>query len=221
MPSDVQRSRAGAATDASIRELGGVSTPDDLRREVSVDGTVILATTGTSDDAALVPQLAVEHGWPLARVDTVDAAAWAANIQKISLVIAAGDDPAFALDIVTAIRRATTAPTMTLGLDDPHDRVRTMVEGADVALPPGMAFAEFGAQVFALLRRSSETWEPAIRQYVELNEKSELVGCRAILLEGWRHGLLQHDYVHGRAAEDDGSRFIAASNRRCACDPRR
>ena len=163
MPSDVQRSRVGAATDASIRELGGVSTPDDLRREVSVDGTVILATTGTSDDAALVQQLAVEHGWPLARVDTVDAAAWAANIQKISLVIAAGDDPAFALDIVTAIRRATTAPTMTLGLDDPHDRVRTMVEGADVALPPGMAFAEFGAQVFALLRRSSETWEPAVR----------------------------------------------------------
>ena len=164
MPSDVQRvPRVGAATDASIRELGGVSTPDDLRRDVSVDGTVILATTGTSDDAALVQQLAAEHGWPLARVDTVDAAAWAANIQKISLVIAAGDDPAFALDIVKAIRRATTAPTMSLGLSNPHDRVRTMVEGADVALPPGMAFAEFGAQVFALLRRSSETWEPAVR----------------------------------------------------------
>ncbi len=164
MNSDVQRvPRVGAATDASIRELGGVSTPDDLRRDVSVDGTVILATTGMSDDVALVQELAAEQEWPLARVDTVDAAAWAVNIQKISLVIAAGDDPTFVLDIVKAIRRATTAPTISLGLSDPHDRVRTMVEGADAALPPGLAIAEFRAQLFALLRRSSETWEPAVR----------------------------------------------------------
>jgi DNA-binding response OmpR family regulator len=164
MPSDVQCApRASAPTDASIRELGGISTPDDLRRNVSVDGTVILATTGTSDDVALVQQLAAEQGWPLAQVDNVDAAAWAANIQKVSLVIAAGDDPAFVLDVVKAVRRATTAPAISLGLSDAHDRVRTMVEGADVALPPGMAMAELRAQLVALLRRSGETWEPAVR----------------------------------------------------------
>ena len=154
---------ARAMTAASIRELGGVSTPEDLRRDVSVDGTVILATTARSDDVAQVERLAAEEEWPLAQVDHVEAATWAANIQKISLVIAADDDPAFVLDIVKAIRRTTTAPVISLGLTDSRARVRTLLEGADAALPRGMAIDELRAQLFALLRRSAETWEPAVR----------------------------------------------------------
>jgi DNA-binding winged helix-turn-helix (wHTH) protein len=122
-------------------ELGGISTAAELLRHVSLTGSVVLAASDTSPDSELIEEICAEHAWHLVKVGDPEAAGWASTIQKTSLLVVVGSSNDFALAVTKAVRRSTS----------------------DLVLPVGLPSHELSAQLIALLRRATETWQPTVR----------------------------------------------------------
>jgi DNA-binding response OmpR family regulator len=189
-----------------LRELGGVSVPADLFRTVGVDGTVVLARAMPSDDADVLREIATQHRWRLVDVADPDAASWATNIQKTSLVLVVGPDPAFTLGVLKAIRRSTSAPAVAVGLSNSGNRVSALREGADLVLPGGLSSDELHAHLVAVLRRATETWEPTVRYLtsgqiqVDLWSRTCIVAGRPVELSPVEFQLLVYLMHHAHQA---------------------
>lgn len=81
------------------------------------------------------------------------------------------------------MRRSCDAPIIVVGDLDPMIRVRVLTDGADLALPTGLDQSALGAQIIALLRRVSDTWEPTVR-YLSAAELHVDLWARTCLLDG-------------------------------------
>jgi DNA-binding response OmpR family regulator/putative methionine-R-sulfoxide reductase with GAF domain len=129
-----------------------------------------------------------------------------ASIQKASLVIVASAPRALALEVTNAIRAVATAPILVLTHLEPADRIELLKAGADLVLGTGLEYAELSAQIDALLRRSSETWEPTIRflsagnLHVDLWARTCTVGDELVNLSRSEFQLLEFLMRHPRQA---------------------
>ncbi|EIV96367.1 winged helix-turn-helix domain-containing protein [Frankia sp. QA3] len=170
MRADTQQQRAG---DAGA----------ELRREVRLDGPVVVVADGARPDAESLALLAGRERWRLVEAGGADAARRATSLRKASLVAIVTDDPRFAVEVTRAMRRSCDAPIIVVGDLDPMIRVRVLTDGADLALPTGLDQSALGAQIIALLRRVSDTWEPTVR-YLSAAELHVDLWARTCLLDG-------------------------------------
>ncbi|CAJ63917.1 MULTISPECIES: winged helix-turn-helix transcriptional regulator [Frankia] len=170
MRADTQAQRA--------QEPGG-----DPRREVRLDGPVVVVADGARPDAEALALLAGRERWRLVEASGADAARRATSLRRASLVAVVTDDPRFAVEVTRAMCRACDAPVIVLGDLDPMVRVRVLTDGADLALPTGLDPSALGAQIIALLRRVSDTWEPTVR-YLSAAELHVDLWARTCLLDG-------------------------------------
>ena len=145
------------------RGLGGIGGPEELLRELTLDGVVVLASAGPGDLAATVRMLCLEKGWAVVDADTPDRASWAAGARKTSLVVVVGTDPGFVLKTVAAVRRSTASSLAVFAQLSGGDRKAVLAAGADLVLAPALDAEELGDHLQALLRHSADTWEPQVR----------------------------------------------------------
>ncbi len=106
------------------------------------------------------------HGWPAVRAEAIERATWLACIQRLSIVMVAGDDPAAVLD---AIRPVTSSAVVILGRPPTDEVVALLSAGADAVVDPSSGPEEVFARVIALIRRIDDRWEPGVR-YLEAGE---------------------------------------------------
>jgi DNA-binding response OmpR family regulator len=152
-----------AASAERNRGLGGIGGPEELLRQLTLDGVVVLASAGPCDLAVTVRLLCLEKGWPVVDADTPDRASWAASARKTSLVVVAGTDPAFVLEAVAAVRRSTASSLAVFAELSGGERKAALAAGADLVLTPALDAEELGDHLEALLRHSADTWEPQVR----------------------------------------------------------
>ena len=152
-----------AVSAAPSRSLGGIGGPEELLRELTLDGVVVLASAAPCDLAAKVRLLCLEKGWSVVDADTPDRAAWAAGARKTSLVVVAGGDPGFVLATVAAVRRSTASSLAVFAQLSGGERKAVLGAGADLVLAPALDAEELGDHLRALLRHSADTWEPQVR----------------------------------------------------------
>ena len=145
------------------RGLGGIGGPEELLRELTLDGVVVLASAAPCDLAATVRMLCLEKGWAVVDADTPDRASWAAGARKTSLVVVVGTDPGFVLKTVAAVRRSTASSLAVFAQLSGGDRKAVLAAGADLVLAPALDAEELGDHLQALLRHSADTWEPQVR----------------------------------------------------------
>lgn len=151
------------------RGLGGIGGPEELLRELTLDGVVVLASAGPGDLAATVRMLCLEKGWAVVDADTPDRASWAAGARKTSLVVVVGTDPGFVLKTVAAVRRSTASSLAVFAQLSGGDRKAVLAAGADLVLAPALDAEELGDHLQALLRHSADTWEPQVRYLTSSN----------------------------------------------------
>jgi DNA-binding response OmpR family regulator len=152
-----------AVNAAPNRGLGGIGGPEELLRELTLDGVVVLAAAGPGDLAATVRRLCLDKGWTVVDADTPDRASWAAGARKTSLVVVVGTDPVFVLKTVTAVRRSTASSLAVFAQLSGGERKAVLAAGADLVLAPALDAEELGDHLHALLRHSADTWEPQVR----------------------------------------------------------
>jgi DNA-binding response OmpR family regulator len=190
---------------STARGLGGIGQPTDLLRPVSLDGLVVLASSG-AEGTETVRGLCHAEGWSVVNATTTDAAAWASAARKTSLVIVTSSDVAFVLETVAAVRRSTTSVIAVLSQLNSFDRRRVLSAGADLVLPVDLDGAELRLHLLAVLRRASGTWEPQVRYLgsgalvVDLWARSCALGDQAVHLSRTEYELLVLLMRHPRQA---------------------
>jgi DNA-binding response OmpR family regulator len=185
--------------------LGGVGVPGDLARDVHLDGSVLIVAEAAGVDAG-VRSLADSERWRV--VDAVDAstASWLASIQKTSLIVVVSDTRDTTLAVIKAVRRVTSAPLLAIGTLSQEVRADALVAGADLVLERRLDEEELRAQVHALLRRSGETWEPAVRflsagdLLVDIWARACTVGAQPVALSPTEFRLLEYLMRHAHQA---------------------
>jgi DNA-binding response OmpR family regulator len=175
------------------RGLGGIGGPEELLRELTLDGVVVLASAEPCDLAATVRMLCLDKGWAVVDADTPDRASWAAGARKTSLVVVVGTDPGFVLKTVTAVRRSTASSLAVFAQLSGGDRKAVLAAGADLVLPPALDAEELGDHLQALLRHSADTWEPQVRYLTSANLVIDL-WARECQLDGGQVRLSRTEY---------------------------
>src|ERR1700753_4012109 len=123
-----------AASAAPNRGLGGIGGPEELLRELPLDGGGVPASAAPGELAAKVRMLCLEKGWTVVDADTPDQASWAAGARKTSLVVVVGADPGFVLKTVAAVRRSTASSLAVFAQLTGADRKAVLAAGADPVL---------------------------------------------------------------------------------------
>jgi DNA-binding response OmpR family regulator len=137
-------------------------TPAELIREVVPDQPVILVGPSATWEAFGVTAWLEERGWSWTHAADVERARWLTAIQKVSLVLVAGDERTV-WRIVEAIRPVTMAPLVVLARRRPQASSRLAGVGVDAVVDPTCGAEEVFARVVALLRRSDHGWVPGVR----------------------------------------------------------
>ena len=137
-------------------------TPAELIREVVPDQPVILVGPSATWEAFGVTAWLEERGWSWTHAADAERARWLTAIQKVSLVLVAGDERTV-WTIVEAIRPVTMAPLVVLARPAPAGVVSLVGAGVDAVVDPTCGAEEVFARVVALLRRSDHGWVPGIR----------------------------------------------------------
>ena len=140
-------------------------TPADLLRPIIPTTPVLLVGAATAWEAVGVPAWLQDHGWCSVQADSAERAAWLASIQKVSLVLVAGREPAV-WAAVQATRAVTMAPVVVLADPPPPGVVALVAAGVDAVVSPSAGPDELFARVGALVRRSDNSWEPGVRYLV-------------------------------------------------------
>jgi DNA-binding response OmpR family regulator len=141
---------------------GRPATPAELIREVVPDPPVILVGPSATWDAFGVTAWLEARGWSWTHAADAERARWLASIQKVSLVLVAGDERTV-WAIVEAIRPVTMAPLVVLARPAPAGVVSLVGVGVDAVVDPTCGAEEVFARVVALLRRSDHGWVPGVR----------------------------------------------------------
>ena len=137
-------------------------TPAELIREMVPDQPVILVGPAATWDAFGVTAWLEARGWSWTHAADAERARWLASIQKVSLILVAGDERGV-WAIVEAIRPVTMAPLVVLARPAPAGVVSLVGVGVDAVVDPTCGADELFARVVALLRRSDHGWVPGIR----------------------------------------------------------
>jgi DNA-binding response OmpR family regulator len=141
---------------------GRPTTPSELLRQISPDQPVLLVGPSEIWDSTGVAACLDAAGWPSATAFDAERAAWLASIQKVSLVLVAGDST-LVWPTVEAVRPVTMAPLVVLADVSPTDVVALVGAGVDAVVDPATGADEVFARVVALLRRSEHGWGPGVR----------------------------------------------------------
>ena len=149
---------SGLALDA--REVP--STPDELLRDVAPNQLVLLVGPPESWETIGVDTWIAAAGWSSTQAADLDRAVWLATIQKLSLVLLAGDEPTV-WELVEAIRPLTMAPLVVVSTITSRTVVALVGAGVDAVIDPARGAEEVFARVVALLRRSDHGWAPGVR----------------------------------------------------------
>jgi DNA-binding winged helix-turn-helix (wHTH) protein len=147
-----------SASDAPGRPV----TPAELVREVLPDQPVLLAGPAAVWDSSGVRSWLEERGWSWTHAADAERARWLASIQKVALVLVAGDERSVC-SIVAPTRPLTMAPLVAHPPPMPAGGVPLLVAGVDAVVDPAAGSEEVFARVTALLRRSDYGWEPGAR----------------------------------------------------------
>ena len=110
-------------------------TPAELIREVVPDQPVILVGPSATWEAFGVTAWLEERGWSWTHAADVERARWLTAIQKVSLVLVAGDERTV-WTIVEAIRPVTMAPLVVLARPAPAGVVSLVGAGVDAVVDP-------------------------------------------------------------------------------------
>ena len=137
-------------------------TPAELIREVVPDQPVILVGPSATWEAFGVTAWLEERGWSWTHAADAERARWLTAIQKVSLVLVAGDERTV-WRIVEAIRPVTMAPLVVLARPAPAAVISLVGVGVDAVVDPTCGAEEVFARVVALLRRSDHGWVPGVR----------------------------------------------------------
>jgi two-component system KDP operon response regulator KdpE len=151
-----------AASAASLEAAGRPVTPDELLREVVPDQPVLLIGPAPAWEASGVTGWLEASGWSWTHAPDAERGRWLASIQKVALVMVAGDD-ADVWAIVEATRPITMAPMVVLANPSSSSVCSLVRVGVDAVVDPASGAEEVFARVVALLRRSDHGWEPGVR----------------------------------------------------------
>lgn len=141
------------------------SDPAALGKDPVPSQPVLLVGPPDGFESAGVSEWLVGHGWASISASDASRAKWLACIQRISLVIVAGDQASVGL-FVEVLRPATTAPLVVLASPPGQGVVELVSAGVDAVIDPHAGPDEVFARVVALLRRLDQTWEPGVRYLV-------------------------------------------------------
>ena len=193
------------ATAPVLEAVGRPSTPSELLREVSPDQPVLLVGPSSAWESMGVAAWMEARGWACTSALDADRARWLATIQKISLVLVAGDEAAV-WSVVEALRPVTMAPIVVLARPAPRSVVSLVAAGVDGVVDPTTGAEEMFARIVALLRRSDQGWGPGVRYLradglrVDLwTQECSLDGCR-LHLSPTEYALLTFLMTHPQVA---------------------
>jgi len=141
---------------------GRPTTPSELLRQISPDQPVLLVGPDAIWESTGVAGCLEAAGWPSVSASDAERASWLATIQRVSLVLVAGD-PTVVWPSVEAVRPVTMAPLVVLADPSPTDVVALVGAGVDAVVDPAAGADEVFARVVALLRRSEHGWGPGVR----------------------------------------------------------
>ena len=125
-------------------------TPAELIREVVPDQPVILVGPSATWEAFGVTAWLEERGWSWTHAADAERARWLTAIQKVSLVLVAGDERTV-WKIVEAIRPVTMAPLVVLARPAPAGVISLVGAGVDAVVDPTCGAEEVFARVVALV----------------------------------------------------------------------
>ncbi len=141
---------------------GRPTTPSELLRQISPDQPVLLVGPDAIWESTGVAACLEAAGWPSVSASDAERASWLASIQRVSLVLVAGD-ATVVWPTVEAVRPVTMAPLVVLADASPTDVVTLVGAGVDAVVDPATGADEVFARVVALLRRSEHGWGPGVR----------------------------------------------------------
>jgi len=145
--------------------VGRPMTPDGLLRLPAPTHPVLLAGPAEHWEATGIVAWLDDHGWSSTPACDAPRARWLASIQRMSLVLVAGDDAAV-WEMVEATRPVTMAPIVVLGSPPPPGVIALVGAGVDAVVDPASGADDIFARVTPLLRRSDNGWEPGVRYLV-------------------------------------------------------
>jgi DNA-binding response OmpR family regulator len=151
-----------AASAASLEAAGRPVTPGELVREVVPDQPVLLIGPASAWEASGITGWLEASGWSWTLAPDAERGRWLASIQKIALVLVAGED-AEVWAIVEATRPITMAPMVVLANPSSSSVCSLVRVGVDAVVDPASGAEEVFARVVGLLRRSDHGWEPGVR----------------------------------------------------------
>jgi DNA-binding response OmpR family regulator len=150
------------ATAVAVEETQRPGTPEELRGTVAPDQPVLLAGSTERWRSSGILAWLEANGWSWTVAEDAERASWLASIQKVSLVLVAGDE-AFVWSTIDATRPVTMAPMVVLASPSSRGVVSFVEAGVDALMDPQSGAEEVFARVVALLRRSDHGWGPGTR----------------------------------------------------------
>jgi DNA-binding response OmpR family regulator len=194
-----------ADTAHALGAAGRPTTPTELLRQISPDHPVLLVGPAAVWDSTGIAACLEAAGWASTAALEPERAAWLASIQKVSLVLVAGDD-ALVWSTVEAVRPVTMAPVVVLAEVTPDEVVSLVGAGVDAVFDPTTGADEVFARVVALLRRSEHGCGPGVRYLVSGDLRVDLAAQECFLdgaglqLSPTEYALLTFLMAHPRQA---------------------
>jgi two-component system KDP operon response regulator KdpE len=99
--------------------------------------------------------------WTLLIAEDRDRASWLASIQKVALILIAGDPDAH--EVANVIRPVSNAPLVVLGAPTPQSVISLVEAGVDAVIDPRAGDDDVLARLGALLRRVDRSSAPGVR----------------------------------------------------------
>lgn len=152
---------------------GGVDGGPRSREDSVPSQPVLLVGPDAAFESSGVLHWLATHSWSAISAADADRAKWLACIQRISLVLVAGDQ-ASVWPVVDALRPVTNAPMVVLAAPSGNGVVQLVSAGVDGIIDPGGGPDEIFARVVALLRRLDHSWEPGVRYLISQDLRVDL-----------------------------------------------
>jgi two-component system KDP operon response regulator KdpE len=162
----------GAARLDGIDARGGDSDPRPWTDSAPGQPVLLVGPESEFESSGVMDWLSA-HSWSSVSAADADRAKWLVCIQRISLVLVAGDQKTV-WPAVDTLRPVTTAPMVVLAAPSGNGVVQLVSAGVDGVIDPTCGPDEIFARVVALLRRLDHTWEPGIRYLISQDLRLDL-----------------------------------------------
>src|ERR1700728_4450819 len=131
-------------------------------------------------------------GWTLLIAEDRDRASWLASIQKVALILIAGDPDAH--EVAHVIRPVSNAPLVVLGAPTPQSVISLVEAGVDVVIDPRAGDDDVLARIGALLRRVDRASAPGVR-FLRADGLAVDLLAREVALDGAAVALSPTEYA--------------------------